>query len=194
MYDSSFSIASYSVILSKPESKSQFRFPNYLNSTRKNGFLIKGGIPVSLTNNVLTFRDSNRSFKIDGDLLETMVNFDFNVSNSNPQDRKLIYDFGKEKIFYIRQQGKKSNRDKSMIKILKSRAINASKNSAIALSSDPDEICHRLKYLLQEKQADSNSDIINEEIITIFDKLLEQKCMSKKQQKQFLIKCNLLHE
>ena len=81
-----------------------------------------------------------------------------------------------------------------MIKILKSRAIIASKNSAIASSSDPDELCHRLKYSLQEKQADNKSDIINEQIITIFDKLLEQKCMSKKQQKHFLIKCNLLHE
>ena len=72
-----------------------------------NGFLIKGGIPVSLTNNIFTFRDSNRSFKIDGDLFETMVIFDFNVSNSNPQDRKLIYDFRKEMIFLLDNKEKK---------------------------------------------------------------------------------------
>ena len=45
---------------------------------------------------MLTFSDTNRSFKLDGDLLETMTNYDFNVSYSNPQDRKLNYKFGKE--------------------------------------------------------------------------------------------------
>ena len=37
-----------------------------------------------------TFRDGNRSFKLDGNLLKTITNYDFNISNSNPQDRKLI--------------------------------------------------------------------------------------------------------
>ena len=68
-----------------------------------NGFLINGGIPVSIYDNILTFKDTNRSFRLDGDLLETMTNYDFNVSNSNPQDRKLIYEFGKEINFNIRQ-------------------------------------------------------------------------------------------
>ena len=35
---------------------------------------------------MLTFRDINRSFELDADLVETMTNYDFNVSNSNPQD------------------------------------------------------------------------------------------------------------
>ena len=50
------------------------------------------------------------------------------------------------------------------------------------------------KLLLQEKQAENNSDTINEEIIAIVDKLLEKKCTSKKQHKQILNKCNLLHK
>ena len=62
------------------------------------------------------------------------------------------------------------------------------------LSTDPDELCDRLNLLLQEKQAGSNSDIINAEIVAIVDKLSEYKCISKKQHKQILIKCNLLHE
>ena len=62
----------------------------------------------------------------------------------------------------------------------------------INLSSNPNELCDRLKLLLQEKQAGNNSDIINDEIVAIVDKLLEYKCLSKKQHKQFLIKCNLL--
>ena len=48
--------------------------------------------------------------------------------------------------------------------------------------------------MLQEKYAGNNSNIINDEFIAIVDKLLEYRCMSKKQPKQTLIKCNLLHE
>ena len=117
-----------------------------------NDFLINGRIPVSMYNNMLTFRDSNRSFELDGDLLETMTNYDFNVSHSNPQDRKLIYEFGKEMDFNIRQQGRKSNTDKSMIKLLKSPAIMASGISTIFLSSDSNELCNRLTLLLQQKK------------------------------------------
>ena len=51
-----------------------------------------------------------------------------------------------------------------------------------------------LKKLLQEKQAGNNSNIINDEIVFIVDKLLEYKCISKKHHKQTLIKCDLLHK
>ena len=55
-----------------------------------------------------------------------MTNYDFNVSHSNPQDQKLIYEFGKEMKFNIEQQGRKSNRDLSLIKLLGLPAIMAS--------------------------------------------------------------------
>ena len=81
-----------------------------------------------------------------------------------------------------------------MIKLLKSPAIMASGvSNIIFLTSDPDELCNRLKLLLQEKHAGNNSDLINQEIVAIVDKFLEYKCISKKQPKQLLIKCNLLH-
>ena len=67
-------------------------------------------------------------------------------------------------------------------------------SKTIFLSSDPDALCDRLKLLLQEKQAGNNSDIINDEIVAIVDKLLEYKCISKKQHKQILIECDLLNE
>ena len=35
-----------------------------------NDFLINEGIPVTIISKMLTFRDSNKSFKLDGDLLE----------------------------------------------------------------------------------------------------------------------------
>ena len=68
----------------------------------------------------------------------------------------------------------------------------ASGISNIILSSDPDELCNRLRLLLQEKHAGNNSDTINEEIVVILDKLLEDKCISTKQHKQILINYNLL--
>ena len=66
-------------------------------------------------------------------------------------------------------------------------------SKTINLSSDTEELCNRSKLLLQEKQAGNNSDIIKDEIVAKVDKLLECKCISKKQHKQILIKCNLLH-
>ena len=158
-----------------------------------NDFLINEGIPVTLVSNMLIFRDSNKSFKLDGDLLETMTNYDFNVDHSNQQDRKLIYEFVKEMYFNTRQKEKKSDRDKSIVRLLRSPAIMASGVSkTIFLSSDPNEFCDRLKLLLQEKHAGNNSDVINEEMVAIIDKLSEYKCISKKHHEQILIKCNLL--
>ena len=67
-------------------------------------------------------------------------------------------------------------------------------SKTIFLSSDPNELCDRLKLLLEEKHAGNNSDLINDEIVVIVDKLLEYKCITKNQHKQILIKCNLLNE
>ena len=100
------------VNLFKPENKSQFKLIKDQNSIRMNDFLTNGGIPVSLYSNMSTFRDSNKSFKLDGDLLETMTNYDFNVNHAEPQNQKLIYEFGKEMKFDIKQKARKSNRDK----------------------------------------------------------------------------------
>ena len=66
-------------------------------------------------------------------------------------------------------------------------------SNTIFLPSDPDELCDRLKLLLQEKKAGNNSNKINEDIVAIIDKLLEYKCTSKKQHEQILFEGNLLH-
>ena len=49
-----------------------------------NDSLINGAVPVTLFSKMLIFGDSHKSFKLDGDLLERMTNFNFNVSHSNP--------------------------------------------------------------------------------------------------------------
>ena len=73
--------------------------------------------------------------------------------------------------------------------------VYASGNSETkSLTSDLDDFCDSLKLLLEKKQAGNGSELINDEIIAILDKLLQYKCISKKQHKKLLIKCNLLHE
>ena len=135
----------------------------------------------------------DKSFRLEGDLLKLITNYKFNANYSTPQDKKIIYDFVKEMNYDIKSTGRPSTRHTSIIKILESPAILASGISkTIILSSDPNELCDRLRLLLQEKYAGNNSDIVNDEILAIVDKLLEYKCISKKQHKQILIKCNLL--
>ena len=174
----------------KKDNKSQFRLRKDPNSTKMNDFLIHGTIPVTIYSNMITFRDSNKSFRLEGDLLKVITNHKINVDHSSTQDKKLIFEFAKEMNYDTKSTGRPSIRHTSIIKILESPAIMASGISkTIFLSSDPNELCERLKLLLQEKNAGNNSEIINEEIVVIVDKLLEYRCISKKQHKQILIKC-----
>ena len=121
----------------------------------------------------------------------------YNVNLASLADKKVMYDFAKEMNFDLKAVGKKSTGDRTLIKLLNSPELMVSASGVsktIFLSSDPNELCDRLKLFLHEKQAGNNSDIINEEIIAIVDKLLEYKCISKKQLKQILIKCNILNK
>ena len=177
----------------KKDNKSQFRLRKDPNSTKMNDFLIHGNIPVTIFSNMITFRDSNKTFRLEGDLLKVITNYKFNVDHSSLQDKKLIYEFAKEMKYDIDSIGRPSVRHNSIIRLLEQPAIMASGFSkTIILSSDPNELCDRLKLLLQEKHGGNNSNLIDEEIVAIVDKLLEYKCISKKQHKQILIKCNLL--
>ena len=108
-----------------------------------------------------------------------------------------MYDFAKDVNFDLKAHGKKSTRDRTLIKLLKLPGLRVSAShvsKTIFLSSDPDEICNRLKLLLQEVHAGNISDIINDEIVVIVDKLLEYKSITKKQHRQILIKCNRLNK
>ena len=179
--------------ITNPENASQFKLVKYSSSNRVNDLKINKKIPITLYGNMLTFRDTNKQFELKGDLLEMITNNKFNVDLASLSDKKLMYDFAKEMHFDRNATGNKSTRDRKLIKLLDSPAIVASGVSkTIFLSSDPDELCDRLKLLLQEKYAGNNSDIINDEIVATVDKLLVYKCISIKQHKKILIKCNLV--
>ena len=133
------------------------------------------------------------------DLLKMITNNNYNVNlvYASLSDKKLMYDFAKKMDFDIRAPGRKSTRDGTVIKLLKSSGLMVSVSGVSKttfLPSNGDEICDRWKLLLQEKKAGPNSALINQEIVAIVDKLFEYNCISKKQQKQILIKCNLLHK
>ena len=183
--------------ITNPENASQFRLVKDHNSNRVNDLLMKNKIPITLYGNMLTFRDTNKQFELKGDLLEMITNSKFNVDLASLSDKKLMYDFAKEMHFDKKASGNKSIRDRKLIKLLNSPGLIVSASGVsktIFLSSDPNELCDRLKLLLQEKHAGNKSDKINEEIVVIIDKLLEYKCITKKQHKQILIKCNLLQK
>ena len=151
-------------------------------------------IPITLYGNILTFRDTGKQFELKGDLLEMITNSKFNVDLASLSDNKLMYNFANEMHFDLKASGNKSTRDRRLIKLFNSPGLMVSSSGlskTIFLSSDPNELCDRLKLLLQEKHAGNNSDVINQETVVIIDKLLEYKCISKKQHKQILIKCNL---
>ena len=179
--------------ITNPENTTQFKLIKDSTSNRVNDLKINNTIPITLYNNLLTFRDTNKQFELKGDLLKMITNKNYNVNHASLSDNKLMYDFAKEMHFDKKRVGNKSTRDRTLIILLNTPAIMASGISkTMFLSSDPNELCDRLKLLLQEKQAGNNSDIINQEFIAIVDKLLEYKCVSKKQHNQILIKCNLL--
>ena len=181
--------------ITNPDNASQFRLVKDPSSKRANDLKINKTIPITLYGNMSTFRDTNKQFELKGDLLEMITNSKFNVDLASLSDKKLMYDFAKEMHFDPKASGNKSTRDGKIIKLLNSPGLMVSSSGVsktIFLSSDPNELCDRLKLLLQEKHAANNSDIINVEIVAIVDKLLEYKCLSKKEHKQILIKCNLL--
>ena len=183
--------------ITNPENASQFKLVKDPSSNRVNDLKINKTIPITLYGNMLTFRDTNEQFELKGDLLEMITNSKFNVDLASLSDKKLMYDFAKEMHFDLNASGNKSTRDSKLIKLLNSPGLMVSASGVsktIFLSSDPNELCDRLKLLLQEKQAGNNSDIINDEIVVIIDKLLEYKCISRKQHRQILIKCNLLQK
>ena len=105
-----------------------------------------------------------------------------------------MHDFAKEMHFDKKASSNKSTRDRTLIKLLKSPGLMISASgisNTIFLSSNPDELCKRLKLLIQEKRAGNNSKVNNEEIVAINHKLLEYKCMTPTQHKK-IKKFNLL--
>ena len=80
----------------KSDNKGQFRIIKDPNSTKPNDFLINEKVPVTIFNNMLTFRETNKIFKLEGDLYKVLTDYKFNVDHSNKQNRQIVYEVGKK--------------------------------------------------------------------------------------------------
>ena len=103
--------------ITNPENSTQFKLVKYSNSNRVNDLKINKSIPITLCNNMLTFRDTGREFELKGELLEMIVNKNYNVDLDKLSDKKLLYDFAKEMHFDVKCFGRKFTRDRTLIKL-----------------------------------------------------------------------------
>ena len=134
--------------ITNPESASQFKLVKDSNSNRVNDLKINKTIPITLYDNMLTFRDTGKEFELTGDLLKMITNKNYNVDLASVPDKNLMNDFAKEMNFDMKAQGNKSTRDRTLIKLLKSPGLMVSASGVsktIFLSSDANELCGRLK-------------------------------------------------
>ena len=82
-----------------------------------------------------------------------ITNKNYFVNLAGLADKNLMYDFAEKMNFHLKAQGRKSTRDSTLIKLLKSSSLMVSasgRSKTMFLSSDPDELCSRIKLLLQE--------------------------------------------
>ena len=133
------------MLLSKQESQLDLFFTRKVlkdhNSNRVNDLLIHNSIPITLHDNLLTYRDTGKVFELNGDILKK-TNKNNRVDLTSLPEKKLIYDSAKEMNFDLKAQGRESTRDRTFIKILKSPSLIVSASgvsNAIFLSSNLDK-------------------------------------------------------
>ena len=129
--------------ITNPENSTKYNLVKDHNSNRVNYLLINKSIPITLHNNFSTLRDTDKQFEFKGNLLEMTTDKNYNVDLANLSDKKLIYDFAKEMNFDIKAIGKKSTKDRSLIKLRKSPGLMVSSSGVSKtkfLSSDPNKL------------------------------------------------------
>ena len=94
--------------ITNPENTTQFKLVKDSSSNRVNDLLIHNSIPITLHDNLLTFRDTRKEFALKGDLLEMITNKNYNVDLASLADEKIMYDFAKEMNFDLKAKSKKS--------------------------------------------------------------------------------------
>ena len=95
--------------ITNPENTTQFKLVKDFNSTRINDLLIHNSIPVTIHDNLLTIRDTDKIFEFKVDLLKMTTDKNFNIDLASLSDKKLIYGFAKDMSFDVKGLGKKSN-------------------------------------------------------------------------------------
>ena len=104
--------------ITNPENTTQFKLVKDSTSNRVNDLKKHNSLPITLYGKIITFRDTGKKFELTGDLLEMITNSKYNVNLASLADKKLMYDFAKEMNFDLKAVGKKSTRDRTLIKLL----------------------------------------------------------------------------
>ena len=73
--------------MTNPENSSQFKLVKYSTSKRVNDLLIHNTIQITLNDNLLTFRDTNKVFELKGDLLNMITNKNYIVDLASLADK-----------------------------------------------------------------------------------------------------------
>ena len=94
-------------------------------------------------------------------------------------------DFNKESIFVILNKVKNFQKGKGLTAV---GAAETNEVEYIFLPSDPNELCDRLKILLQEKTGGNNNPQIDQEIMAISDKFLEYKIIEIEEHENMISK------
>ena len=105
--------------VTNPENISQFKLVKDSSSKRVNDLLIHNAIPITLYNNLLSFRDTGKEFEMKGDLFKMITNKNYILDLVSLSDKKLVYEFAKGMKFDLKGQSNKSTRDRTLIKLLK---------------------------------------------------------------------------
>ena len=135
---------------------------------------------------MLIFRDTNEKFELEQVFLKTKTDENFNVELADLLDKKLIFEFAKEMNFDEKALGKKSTRDKTLIRLLDSPFIMAKslQKESFSYTRWPsynyNEFCDRLKLFLQDKKARTKSILTDEKNVSLAGNLLEDNCISTK--------------
>ena len=107
----------------------------------------------------------------------------FNRTDS--PDAKQTVNFLDEMLFDIHTKGK-SFSDKNLIEnyFKKSALLASGIQEIVFLPENSNELCTRLRLIISEKRAGNDTNKFDSEIIAIFDKLLECKCITPTQHKK----------
>ena len=90
--------------ITNPENTTQFNLvkdSRIIEDKRVNDLLIKITIPITLHDDLLTFRDTGEKIELKGDLLKMITYKNYNVDLASLSDKKSMYEDAKEMHFDI---------------------------------------------------------------------------------------------
>ena len=135
---------------------------------------------VLIKGSTMTFQNGNTYYLNDPDL----SNFITNTQHDKTENIAVKYNFLRDMNYDLNYGDKKSNRYNFINSMLQPQ-IGCGLNF-VFLPSDPDELVDQLKLLYFEKVGGNDNPMLNEQIIAIADKLLQNQCITTNQHQNLI--------